>query len=72
MVFPVISHLLNVVSTRAMKFNKVTEMDNSKNMQKFRKTSQAMLGKQLKAYSAETSIHGIKYIYATDRHWSER
>ena len=55
-----------------MKFNKVTEMDNSKNMQKFRKTSQAMLGKQLKDYSAETSIHGIKYIYATDRHWSER
>ena len=48
-----------------MKFNK-------ENMQKIRKTSQAMLGKQLKAYSEETSIHGVKYIYATDRHWSER
>ena len=55
-----------------MKFNKVAEIDNSKNMQTFRKTSQATLGKQLKDYSAETSIHGVKYIYATDRHWSER
>ena len=31
-----------------------------------------VVNEQFKSYAAETSIHGIKYMNANGRHWSER